>query len=194
MGILGNVQLVKRTRLVTLGVASDGTKLEVTVSAPPLQLSQEIATKIPSPDPPPKRDSNGKVQFKRDPRTGAELKIDGVLVPLLDYSDAKFVAEAGSVKKARTIALIFACTEFPGESAVTRNGHSPVAFELARWKELEDGGVDLGAWGDLNDALNALCDPMTVGEIEEARRELGADEETQKEIKARLGKDAPKGK
>lgn len=197
MGILGSVKLVKRTRDVTIGVSTKGEEIKVKVSAPSLTLASELRKRIAPPEAPKLVNSAGKVRFKTNPRTGEPIKENGQLVPMLNYADPAFVIEAGAVERARTIAMIFECTEFPGNSTVEKNGHTPVGYELARWKELEKAGLTVGEYNDLGDACNELSQPMTKSEIEDARREFGADQETQdavKEVLEKKGKKAPAGK
>ena len=113
---------------------------------------------------------------------------------MLNWNDPDYLVDVSSVERARTIAMIFECTTFPGEPSVDKDGSSPVAYELARWKELEDEGCGIGVYNDLSNACLELTASMTKSEIEEARRELGVDRKSSNEIKERLGKDAPRGK
>ena len=181
---------------VILGLdACSGEAIVAVVTAPPLQLSSELQRQIPDPNPPVALNSAGKPRYKTNPRTGEAVKENGQLVPLLDHTNESYLLEAASVERARTIAMIFSCTKFPGESSVVRNGESPVAFELARWKELEQAGCGIGVYNDLSVACLDLSRSMTKAEIEQARRELGTDEESSDLAKASLKKkDVPKGK
>ena len=194
MGILGDIKLVKRSRQVTIGVSAAGDEVKVAVNAPPLQLSNDLRNQIPDPTPPALLNDNGQPRYKTNPRTGEPIKENGQLVPMLNRADAAFQVEAASVTKARTLAMIFHCTEFPGSFKTQKNGHSPVGYELARWKELEKAGLDVGTFSELSEACVELALPMTKIEIEDARSALGTDQETQDRVKEALGKKAPKGK
>ena len=195
MGILGNVKLAERTRKVTLGLDSKtGKEIKAIVTSPPLQLTNELTQQIPDPKPPVAVNDAGKPRYKTNARTGEPIKENGQLVPMLDYMDETYLVEAASVSRARTIAMIFHCTKFPGESSAKRNGQTPVAYELARWKELEDAGCGIGVFNDLSSACLDLSSSMSKDEIEQARRDLGTDEETSDAAKEALGKDAPRGK
>ncbi|KKL47463.1 hypothetical protein LCGC14_2335290 [marine sediment metagenome] len=194
MGILGDIQLVKRTREVTIGVSTKGKEIKVTVTAPPLQLSSDLRSQIVDPKPPILLNDNNQPRFKTNPRSGEPIKENGQLVPMLDTKNADYLVEAMSVTKARTLAMIFHCTEFPGAFDTKKNGMSPVGYELARWKELEKAGLDVGVFAELSEACVDLALPMTKTEIEDARRALGTDKETQERVKEALGKKAPKGK
>ncbi len=198
MGILGSVKLVKRTRQVMIGLTDQGEPFTVKVSAPPLQLSDQIAQQIPEPKPPPLMNDKGKPRLQTNPRTGEPIKDgNGRLVPMVDENDEQYLAELENVGVARMTAMIFACTQFPGESAVVQNGSSPVGYQLARWKELEEAGCDTGAYRALTKAVTALSQPMTKDEIEEARIVLGTDKGTSEAVKTAMrdkGKKPPEGK
>lgn len=196
MGILGNHQLVHRSREVTLGVdATTGEEVKAIVKAPPLQLANQLRARIADPTPPVALNGAGKPRFKTDPRTGEPIKENGQLVPLLDYASPAYLAEAQSVERARTLAMIFECTTFPGPSSVEKTSDmSEIAYQLKRWEELEKAGCTIGVYNKLSDACIELSAPMTKAEVEAARRDLGVDQETSDAIKEKLGKDAPQGK
>jgi hypothetical protein len=195
MGILGDTELVRRTRSVTIGLTPQGEEFKVEVRAPRLQLIPELRTKIPEPEPPPLRNSAGKVRFRTDPKTGEPIKQDGQLVPMLDWKSPDYLVQTDSVERARTVAMIFECAAFPGESEIKREAFSTqVDYWLARWRELEDAGVDVGAYKELSDACVELGAPMSRSEVEDARRALGTDSATQDAVKDKLGGKAPAGK
>ena len=187
MGILGDVKLVQRSREVTIGVSQAGEEIKVRVTAPPLQLVADLRQKIPDPKPPTMKNDRGEVKYKTNPRTGDPIKEEGQLVPMLNYLDEGYLTEASSTSKARTIAMIFHCAEFPGTTEVDKKGHTAVGYELARWRELEEAGCDVGAFTDLSEACVELSQPMTKIEIEDARCALGTDAATQVKVKEALG-------
>ncbi len=197
MGILGSIELVKRTRDVVVGITSEGDPFSVSVCAPRLQLIPDLRRKLPDPKPPAKRDDQGRVVLRRHPSTGEVIKKNGQSIPELDVLSKEFLNDVANVERARTIAMIFECITLPGETAVVQDGLSPVAYQLARWRELEEAGFDVGAYKSLSDACVDLSDPMSRTEIEDARYALGTDKQTQIETKEQLreeGKPAPKGK
>ena len=195
MGILGKIELVHRTRDVTIGVSTTGEEITVKVNAPRLQLIPELRTEIPAPTAPPMKDSNGRIRYERDHKTGEPIKKDGQLVPKLDWSSQEFLVRVASVERARTIAMIFECAEFPGTTDLKESDYQDkIEYWLARWGELENAGVDVGAFSALSDACVALGEPMSKGEVEDARHALGTDRETQDAAKAKLGSKTPPGK
>jgi len=194
MGILGDVQLIKRTRVVPIGISQTGEEVNVLVTAPALQLSSRLQQQIKDPEPPVLLNSAGKPRFKTDPRTGEPIKINGQLVPMLDYDNDDYLQQVEGVGKARTIAMIFDCAKFPGSSAVAKNGEGEVAYQFARWRELEEAGCDVGSFSLLARACVELSAPMSKDEVEEARRALGTDKETQDQQREGTGKDAKSGK
>lgn len=182
-----------------IGLSADGEPVTVTVNAPRLQLVPELRRSIPTPKPSAKRDANGRVVLKRDPKGELVKNASGQPVPEVDFEDETFLGRAQSVERARTIAMIFACAEFPGETTITIEEHGGdwIAYWLARWEELESAGVDVGSYKALSDACVELSDPMSRSEIQDARAALCTDAASVIDAKEKIreeGKKPPKGK
>ena len=189
MGILGNLNLKRRGREVVVGYDDEGSAVRLTVNPPPLGLVNDLSRKIPSPVAPLRKDSRGRpIPVTDDKGKPIMDPASGQALMERDHSNPEHLERLERREVALNLGLILACLSTPIEpkTKVEDHGGDYVEYYHAVWKELEEAGLDIGAYRALSTACTELSLPLGEQDMKLAREALAIDEESQTEIKKAL--------
>lgn len=187
VGILG-IKLKKRTRIVVLGYDDDGGEISLTLRAPRLSEVDGLDALFPEVVPPILKDERGRNRVARGDNGKVQTDQYGSPIVLRNPDDAAYKAAEHRRSQAMTIAMVVGCAGDQIKPSKTPEDFKGDLIEYyhAIWDELEHEGLDVGHFKSLVAAAMELGRPMSKPEVVSARKQLGTDEATQKEIKAGL--------
>lgn len=169
----------RRTRDVPVGIDEDGESVSLRLVAPRLHDIETINETMPEPVAPILKGNDGRAVHATDSEGNPVLDpATGHAISMKDFRDKAYLAACSRHEKAMTIALFMGCVHPPLVPKRTMDDydHDPVAYYLGAWKELEDAGLDMGAFRALSSAAVELGQQMGKEDIVLARENLGISE------------------
>jgi hypothetical protein len=182
-----------------IGFTPQGEEFALVLAAPGLQVIDGVNEQLSEPTAPILKDPETNNPIPKRDKDGNVEHVDGQVLFQRNTNDPAYKKAKTRHQRANAIALFYVmCKDqlSPTKSIEDFKGDWE-AFYLHVWKDIEDAGAGIEKFNELSSTASALLAPMNSAEVEEARKVLGTDKETDAAVREKLkaeGKAPPQGK